>query len=149
MKVYLLLFFCLCFMFGCAEDKPELEISIINEEDTPNYHYYDYSVQVREKGRVCDVYHLEVTVELLINGSVSYTNRYDFQRIAKGKTSVKSDSIRTYGREASDEVTFNFYQSKRLETTSKSDIPFLGNGCSVYGTDPRGRPYNGEIVPTS
>jgi len=134
-------------MIGCAGDEAEVEISIINEEDTANYHYYNYSVQVREKGRICDVYHLAVTVELLINGSVSKTNAYEFQHIEKGKTSVKSDSIRTYGRDASDKVTLNFYQSEYLESASKSGIPFIGNECSVYGTNGHGRPFNGKIVP--
>ena len=143
MKVYFVLLFCLSFMFGCAGDEPDLEISIVNEEDTDNQQYYSYSVQVREKGRVCDVFHLAVDVEILINGKVSDVNTIKFNHIERGETSVKSDSIRTYGREASDVVTLNFYQSEYTGSIS------LGIGeCSVFGTNAHGRPYNGKILPT-
>jgi len=144
MKVYFLLFFCLCFMFGCAGDEPELEIALINEEDTPNYHYYNYSVQVREKSRVCDVKHLAVNVELIINGKVSQTNTIEFQHIEKGKISVKSDSVRTYGREASDVVTLNVYKGDYLGV-SDTDIY---SECDIFATNAHGRPYNGKLLPT-
>lgn len=110
MKFWILLFFCFFFLSACNGDSnPDIEIALINKEDSVDYKTYSYVVQVEEEGGLCGAQDLAVIVEIYYNGYYQGKNEYKFREVDPGDTVYRSDTIDTPFRDASDEITFRPY----------------------------------------
>lgn len=133
---YLLIIFS-CFIFGCAADRSELEANISSERDSADYQTYSYTLEVEETSEVCSAKDVRVKVTIYVNGKKYDDYTHSFDEISDGETKTKDGTFVTSGRDASDTVSLSTY-------IEPDNVLFERIHCPMYGTDPQGRPWNGN-----